>query len=85
MIHGSCGPDIPQAPHMKGSDCSKHYPKSFYNETRIEENEFVKYRRRDDGRRIIINGKELDNRWVIPYDRNICVKYDAHINVERCP
>ena len=69
---------------MEGSDCSKHYPKSVYDETRIEENGFVKYRRRGDDRRITVNGKELDNRWVIPYNRDLCVKYDAHINVERC-
>jgi len=62
MIHGPCGPDIPQAPHMEGSYCSKHYPNSFCDETHIEENWFVKYRQRDDGRRIIVNGKELDNR-----------------------
>ena len=58
--------------------------KSFYDETRIEENDFVKYRRRDNGRRIIINGKELNNRWVVPYNCDLCVKYDAHINVEIC-
>ena len=84
MIHGPCGPDFPQAPCMEGSDCSKHYPKPFCDETRIEENGFVKYRRRDDGSRITVNGKELDNRWVVPYNCDLCVKYDVHINVERC-
>jgi len=61
-----------------------YYPKSFFNETRIEENRFVKYRRRDNGRRIIVNGKELENPWDVPYNHDLCVKYDAHINVERC-
>ena len=59
MIHGPCGLDFSQAPFMEGSDCNKHYPKLFCDETRIEENGFVKYRRRDDGRRITVNGKEL--------------------------
>ena len=26
----------------------------------------------------------LDNSWVVPYNRDLCVKYDTHINVERC-
>jgi len=84
MIHGPCGPNFLKDPCMEGSDCSKHYPKPFCDETRIEENGFVKYRRRDDGRRITINGKKLDNRWVVSYNHDLCVKYDAHINVERC-
>ena len=84
MIHGPCGPDFPQAPCMEGSNCSKHYLKPFCDETHIEENGFVKYRWRDYGRRITINGKELDNHWVVPYKRDLCVKYNAHINVKRC-
>jgi len=74
MIHGSFGPDIPQVPYMEGSDCGKHYPKSFCDEICIEENGFVKYRRRDDGRRIIVNGNELNNCWVVPYNHDVCVK-----------
>ena len=61
MIHGPCGRNISHAPCMEGLDCSKHYSKLFYNETSIEENVFVKYRQRNDGRRIITNEKELDN------------------------
>jgi len=68
---------------MDGLDCSKRYPKSLCDETCIEQNGFVKYRRRDDGKRII-NGKELDNHWIVPYNHDLCVKHDAHINVERC-
>ena len=68
---------------MDGSLCTKCYPKPFTDDTTIEENGFVRYRRRDDGRMVVINGKHVDNRWVVPYNRDLCVKYDAHINVER--
>ena len=69
---------------MDGGSCTKHYPKNFCDDTIIEENGFVRYRHRDDGRCVIIRGKYIDNRWVVPYNCDICVNYDAHINVERC-
>jgi len=62
---------------------TKHYPKAFTSNTIIEENGFVRYRHRDDGRMITINGNQIDNRWVVPYNRDLCVKYDAHINVKK--
>jgi len=82
MIHCPCGTDIPYASCMDDNSCIKHYPKTFCDETIIEENGFVKYRRYDDGRTITICGKNMNNRWVIPYNRDICVKYNAHINVK---
>jgi len=62
----------------------KHYSKPFTNDTTIEENGFVRYRCREDGRMVVINGKHVDNRRVVPYNRDLCVKYDAHTNVEQC-
>ena len=42
------------------------------------------YRRRDDGRCIKIRGAELDNRWVVPYNPGLLMRYNCHINVEAC-
>jgi len=42
------------------------------------------YRRRDDGRRVRIRGAELDNRWVVPYNPGLLMRYNCHINVEAC-
>ena len=43
-----------------------------------------KYRRRDDGTSVKVRGKDLDNRWVVPYNAYLLTKFDCHINVEIC-
>ncbi|XP_021729317.1 uncharacterized protein LOC110696333 [Chenopodium quinoa] len=77
MLHGPCGPCL-----IDGK-CSKHFPKKFCTETTFDDNGFVQYRRRQHREPIIVNGREVDNRWVVPYNRDLCIKYNAHINVER--
>jgi len=84
MIHGLCGTDILYASCIDGNTCTKHYPNSFCDKTIIEENGFVKYRHRDDGQSVTIRGKRIYSRWIITYNRDLCVKYDAHINIEQC-
>ncbi|XP_060969574.1 uncharacterized protein LOC133036831 [Cannabis sativa] len=37
-----------------------------------------------DGTHVEKKGVFLDNRYVVPYNRNLIVKFDAHINVEIC-
>jgi len=32
---------------------------------------------------VVKNGREIDNHCVVPYNIDLCIKYDAHINVER--
>ncbi|KAK1378851.1 hypothetical protein POM88_025595 [Heracleum sosnowskyi] len=52
--------------------------------TTIDQNGYPIYKRRDDGRTITCRGVEIDNRFVVPYNRGLLVKYQAHINVEWC-
>ncbi len=40
------------------------------------------YRRKDTGRTFLVHGVELDNRWVVPHNVYLSIKYNAHINVE---
>ncbi len=40
------------------------------------------YRRRDTGCTVLVQGIELDNRWVVPHNVYLSTKYNAHINVE---
>ncbi|XP_062208911.1 uncharacterized protein LOC133910581 [Phragmites australis] len=42
------------------------------------------YRRREDGRRVATRGAVLDNRWVVPYNPTLLMRYNCHINVEVC-
>uniref|UniRef100_A0A2N9FAR6 Helitron helicase-like domain-containing protein n=1 Tax=Fagus sylvatica TaxID=28930 RepID=A0A2N9FAR6_FAGSY len=84
MIHGPCGAANPRSPCMVDNKCMKHFPKKVYNDTVIDEDGYPIYRRRDDGKMVEKNGVLLDNRFVVPYNIDLLVKYQAHINVEWC-
>ncbi|CAL1379667.1 unnamed protein product [Linum trigynum] len=83
MIHGPCGPSSPNAQCMKNGICTKHFPKQFCTQTTIDENGFAKYRRQDTGT-VTVNRTEVDNRYVVPYNRYLLLRFGAHINVEFC-
>ena len=92
MIHGPCGPLAKNAPCMKDGKCSKRFPKSFSDETRVDGDGYPAYRRRDTGRFVTkkVNARggqrliDLDNRWVVPYNPYLSTRYNCHINVEIC-
>ncbi|CAN1799647.1 ATP-dependent DNA helicase PIF1 [Linum perenne] len=84
MFHGPCGPLFPQAPCTFDRKCTKHFPKKNNPETTMDQDGFPRYRRREDGRRVLKNRVYLDNRYVVPYNRYLLLRFDAHINVEFC-
>nr|GEV35232.1 DNA helicase [Tanacetum cinerariifolium] len=45
---------------------------------------FVHYRRRETGIETERQNVRLDSRYVVPYNRMLCARYYAHINVEYC-
>jgi hypothetical protein len=69
---------------MEGNRCTKHFLKGFNSKTTIDEDGFLVYRRRDDGRHGKKGKVEVDNRYVMPYNRGMLVKFQGHINVEWC-
>ncbi|KAK2648688.1 hypothetical protein Ddye_016177 [Dipteronia dyeriana] len=67
---------------MKNGKCSKRFPKKFSTRTKIDEEDFLHYRRGYDGRTIKKKSTELDNHCIVPYNPKLLLKYQAHINVE---
>lgn len=84
MIHGPFGSNNESSPCMNNGRCTKHFPKRFADETVIDADGYPVYRRRDNGVFIQKGNVYIDNRYVVPYNRHLLLKYNAHINVEWC-
>nr|XP_028954994.1 uncharacterized protein LOC114823729 [Malus domestica] len=85
MIHGPCGLANRFSPCMKENKCSKKFPKPFTSETTFSDDGFVAYKRRDiENLFVLKKGIKLDNAFVVPYNRELLLNYQAHINVESC-
>ncbi|GBM31856.1 hypothetical protein AVEN_56948-1 [Araneus ventricosus] len=59
------------------------FPKEFRTETTMNVSGYPLYRRRL-GDTAFVRGREMDNRFVVPYNPYLLMKYNAHINVEVC-
>ncbi|CAN1317205.1 ATP-dependent DNA helicase PIF1 [Linum perenne] len=79
MIHGPCGISRPTSPCMDDGRCKKNFPKAYNSETRLNDDASVTYKRRDNGVTVDREGITMDNRYVVPYNRDLLVKYQAHI------
>ncbi|XP_039610024.1 uncharacterized protein LOC120529870 [Polypterus senegalus] len=84
MIHEPFGALNPNSSCMTNDKCSKDFPKEFQIKTIANSNGYPKYKRRNTGQSIILNGKKIDNSWVVPYNPYLALKYNCHINVEVC-
>ncbi|KYN16225.1 DNA repair and recombination protein pif1, mitochondrial [Trachymyrmex cornetzi] len=78
MIHGPCGDWC-----LVDGKCSKHYPKSYLEETRMDKDAYPYYRRRNDGKSFERpGGYVIDNRYVVPYCPILSIIFNCHMNVE---
>ncbi|GBN64593.1 hypothetical protein AVEN_156439-1 [Araneus ventricosus] len=83
LMHGPCGIDNPGAPCMEAGQCKKMFPKEFRTETTMNVSVYPLYRRCPSDT-TFVRGREMDNRFVVPYNPYLLLKYDAPINVEVC-
>lgn len=84
MVHGPCGFLNNRSPCMRDGICSKHFPKSFSTHTIINDDGTPIYRRRDNGVYFEKNGHLFSNAHVVPHNFFLLIKYQAHLNVEKC-
>jgi hypothetical protein len=69
---------------MVDGACSKKFPKPFRDNTNVNVKGYALYRRRESTPWINASGHPVDNRWVVPYNKVLTLKYNAHINLEVC-
>ncbi|UYV69336.1 hypothetical protein LAZ67_6003266 [Cordylochernes scorpioides] len=84
MVHGPCGEHNLNSPCMVDGHCSKEFPKQFQEETLVNVSGYPRYKRRNNGVEAIVNGKYIDNSWIVPYCPMLSLRYNCHINVECC-
>uniref|UniRef100_I1Q7F0 Helitron helicase-like domain-containing protein n=1 Tax=Oryza glaberrima TaxID=4538 RepID=I1Q7F0_ORYGL len=84
MLHGPCGALNRNCACMVDGECRFDFPWQFNQATQQGKDSYPLYRRRDDGWRVKIRGAVLDNRWVVPYNPGLLMRYNCHINVEAC-
>lgn len=84
LIHGPCGSQCRTSPGTQNGKCTKYYPKKFADKTSIDKDGYPVYRRRGNGTSIKKGDISVDNQFVVPYNRYLLLRYNAHINVEWC-
>ncbi|XP_076950384.1 uncharacterized protein LOC143623335 [Bidens hawaiensis] len=82
MVHGPCGLVLPNSTCMNNGSCSKVFPKDFRSTTFFDKKGYVHYRRRPSSFTVNKNDLIVDSRYVVPYNRALCLHFMAHINVE---
>ncbi|XP_052625415.1 uncharacterized protein LOC111890051 isoform X1 [Lactuca sativa] len=84
MVHGPCGLLNSKAPCMKDGNCKKKFPKSFVSTTFFDRDGYAHYKRNSSSLHMLQSGIQIDNRYIVPYNKRLSIRFNAHINVEYC-
>lgn len=76
MVHGPFGGAFPNAPCMLNrSTCKNFFPKEYCQATFIDKALYVHYWRRDIAINATRHNVRLDNAYVVPYIRELCMAF----------
>jgi hypothetical protein len=78
MLHGPCEGKT----CLRKGRCQFRYPKDFQEETVMVEGAYPLYKRRNNGRIIKKGPLHFDNQNVVPYNRDLSLMMNCHVNVE---
>ena len=92
MTHSPCGAlnGNQFSPCLEDGICTKRFPKEFAKATEQNVDGYPIYERKNNGKSFVAkmkNGEgniDVDNRWIVPYNPYLLLKYECHINVEIC-
>ena len=91
MVHGPCTGVNHSSPCMVQNKCTKEFPKSFQEHTTTSEQGFTTYKRRSESqggffgmKKVQRKDTKITNKWVVPYNPLLLLKYKCHINTEVC-
>ena len=79
MIHGPCRTLNLHSPCLEDGKCSKEFAKEFQNVAMANKDGYPLYHRRDNGITMAIGKYQVDNRWIVPYNSYLLMKYNVHI------
>ena len=87
MIHGPCESTDFECRFDDNSNrcaCKKNFPKELVENTILNEEGVSTYRRRRTANIRVSNkySSDVDNRWVVPFNPYLLLRFNAHINVE---
>ena len=87
MVHGPCRAENPNVPCMVddghgGKVCLKGFPKPFQEFMTMDHHGYLLYFQPNDGRAYEVNGKLVNNCWIVPFPPFLCADFNCHINME---
>ncbi|XP_074337325.1 uncharacterized protein LOC141674518 [Apium graveolens] len=76
--------DFSYSPCMSDGKCGCHFSKRYNGHTFFDDCGFPVYRRRMMGRTVEKNKQQLDNQFVVPYNRDLLLRFQCPMNLEIC-